>query len=103
MLYDEHGSFMPLAFTTTGGMGKKCIRYHNRLAELIAAKKGEHDSQTISWIRARISFALCAPSVSPGLPSWITGEAPYRAGLTTTIVILKSQLPKEPLTLFSVS
>ena len=37
----EHGSFTLLAFTTTGGMGKECIRYHGRLAELIAAKKGE--------------------------------------------------------------
>ena len=54
----EHDSFTPLVFTTTGGMGKECIRYHSRLAELIAAKKGEHYSQTISWIRARTSFAL---------------------------------------------
>ena len=54
----EHGSFTPLVFTTTGGMGKECIRYHSRLAELIAAKKGEQYSQTISWIRARTSFAL---------------------------------------------
>ena len=54
----EHGSFMPLVFTTTGGVGKECIRYQSRLAELIAAKKGEHYSQKISWIRARTSFAL---------------------------------------------
>ena len=53
----EHGSFTPLVFTTTGGMGKECIRYHSRLAEPIAAKKGEQYSQTISWIRARTSFA----------------------------------------------
>ncbi|PFX33382.1 hypothetical protein AWC38_SpisGene1723 [Stylophora pistillata] len=54
----EHGSFTPLVFTTTGGMGMECIRYHCRLAELIAAKKGERYSQTISWIRAKTSFAL---------------------------------------------
>lgn len=54
----EHGSFTPLVFTTTGGMGKECIRYYSRLAELIAAKKGEQYSQTISWIQARTSFAL---------------------------------------------
>jgi len=53
----EHGSFT-LVFATTGGMGKECMRYHSRLAELIAAKKEEHYSQTISWIRARTSFAL---------------------------------------------
>ena len=54
----EHGSFTPLVFTTTGGMGKECIRYHSRLTELIAVKKGEHYSETISWIRARTSSAL---------------------------------------------
>ena len=52
----EHGSFTPLVFTTTGGMGKECIRYHSGLAELVAAKKGENYSQTISWIQARTSF-----------------------------------------------
>ena len=54
----EHASFTPLVFTTTGGMGKECIRYHSRLTELIAVKKGEHYSETISWIRARTSSAL---------------------------------------------
>ena len=54
----EHGSFTPLVFTSTGGMGPECLRFHSRLAELIADKKGEHYSRTISWIRARTSFAL---------------------------------------------
>ena len=54
----EHGSFTPLVFTSTGGMGPECLRFHSRLAELIANKKGEHYSRTISWIRARTSFAL---------------------------------------------
>ena len=54
----EHGSFTPLVFTSTGGMGPECLRFHSRLAELIADKNGEHYSRTISWIRARTSFAL---------------------------------------------
>ena len=54
----EHDSFTPLIFTTTGGRGKVCIRFHSRLAELVAAKRGEQYSQTISWIQARTSFAL---------------------------------------------
>ena len=54
----EHGTFTPLIFTTTGGMGKECLNYHSRLAELIAIKKGEDYAKTISWIRARTSFAL---------------------------------------------
>jgi len=54
----EHGAFTPLVFTTTGGMGKGCLRYHSRLVELIAIKKGEQYAKTMSWIRSRISFAL---------------------------------------------
>ena len=55
----EHGLFTPIVFTITGGMGKECMRLHSRLAEPIAAKKGEHYSQTISRTRAGTSFALC--------------------------------------------
>ena len=36
----EHGTFTPLVFTTTGGMGKECLKYRIRLAQLIAIKKG---------------------------------------------------------------
>ena len=54
----EHGTFTPLVFTTTGGMGNECLRYHSRLAELIAIKKGEQYAKTMSWIRSQISFAL---------------------------------------------
>ena len=32
--------------------------YHNRLAQLIATKKGEQYAKTISWIGTRTSFAL---------------------------------------------
>ena len=54
----EHGTFTPLVFTTTGVMEKECLRYHSRLAELIAIKKGQKYPKTMSWIRSRISFAL---------------------------------------------
>ena len=54
----EHGTFTPLPFTTTGGMGKECLKYHSRLAQLIAIKKGEQCAKTISWIRSSNSFAL---------------------------------------------
>ena len=50
--------FTPLVFTTTGRMGKECLMYHSRLAQLIAIKKGEQYAKTISWIRNRTSFAL---------------------------------------------
>ena len=45
----EQGAFTPLVFTTTGGMAD---------AELIANKNGESCSSGISWIRAKVSFAI---------------------------------------------
>ena len=54
----EQATFTPLVFSTTGGMGVECKRYHSSLAELGAAKKGESYATTMSWIRARVSFAL---------------------------------------------
>ena len=54
----EQGTFTPLVFTTTGGMADECVVYHSRLAELIANKKGESYSSAISWIRAKVSFAI---------------------------------------------
>ena len=54
----EQGTFTPLVFSTTGGMGEECARYHARLTELLAIKKVETYSTTVSWIRAKVSFAL---------------------------------------------
>ena len=54
----EQGTFTPLVSTTTGGMAEECKRYHNRLAELLAIKKGEDYASTVSWLRAKVSFAV---------------------------------------------
>ena len=54
----EQGTFTPLVFITTGGMADKCPRYHSRLAELLSAKKQESYATTISWVRAKVSFAI---------------------------------------------
>ena len=59
----EQGTFTPLVFTTTGGMADECVRYHSRLAELIANKKGESYSSAISWIRAKVSFATVRSAI----------------------------------------
>ena len=50
----EQGTFTPLVFTTTGGMPDECVKYHSRLAELIANKNSESYSSAISWIRAKV-------------------------------------------------
>ena len=54
----EQATFTPLVFSTTGGMAAECKRYHRRLAEVLATKKGESYATTMSWIRARVSFVL---------------------------------------------
>ena len=58
LLEVEQGIFTPLVFTSTGGMANKCKRFHSRLAELLALKKGDDYATTISWIRAKVSFAV---------------------------------------------
>ena len=59
----EQGTFTPLVFTTTGGMADEYVVYHSRLAELIANKKGESYSSAISWIRAKVSFAIVRSAI----------------------------------------
>ena len=54
----EQGAFTPIVFTTTGGMTDECVKYDGRLAELIASKKRESYASAISWIRAKVSFAI---------------------------------------------
>ena len=54
----EQGTFTPLVFTTTVGMADESLRYHSRLAELLSAKKQESYATTISWVRAKVSFAI---------------------------------------------
>ena len=59
----EQGTFTPLVFTTTGGMANECAKHHSRLAELIANKKGESHSSAISWIGAKVSFAIVRSAI----------------------------------------
>ena len=59
----EQGTFTPLVFTTTGGMMDECVKYHSRLAELITNKKGERYASGISWIRAKVSFAIVRSAI----------------------------------------
>ena len=54
----EKGTFTPLIFSTTGGMGPECARYHKRIAELLAHKRGEEYSHVVNHVRTRIRFAL---------------------------------------------
>ena len=90
----EHGTFTPLVFITTGGMGKECLMYHSRLAQLIAIKKGEQYAKTISWIRTRTSFALLISWYLRWFVLEALGQEEFH--VTLRILILTSKLLNEP-------
>ena len=54
----EKGTFTPLVFSTTGGMGPECTKYHKRIAELVTVKRDEAYADMMNYIRTRIRFAL---------------------------------------------
>jgi hypothetical protein len=58
IMHVEKGSFTPLIYSTTGGMGAECTRHHKRVAELISKKGGDSYSDVVNHIRTRIRFAL---------------------------------------------
>ena len=58
VLQVEKGSFVPLVYTTTGGMGPLCERTHKRIAQLIAEKRNERYSDVMNHLRARLRFSL---------------------------------------------
>jgi len=45
VLQSEKGSFVPLVFTTSGGMGPLCTVFVDRVSEMIADHKKEAKSQ----------------------------------------------------------
>ena len=55
----EHGSFTPLVFSATGGVGRECDKFLKRLAEMISFKENKTYNAVIAWIRQKISFSLC--------------------------------------------
>ena len=56
-LIHEFGHGFPL-ITTTNRLGKECLNYHSRLAQLIAIKKGEDYAKTITSFALVISTLL---------------------------------------------
>ena len=58
VLQVEKGSFSPLIFSTTGGMGPESTRYHKKVAELISVKRGESYADVMNYIRTSLRFSL---------------------------------------------
>ena len=59
----DHGSFTPLVFTTSGGMGSEAMCFYSRLADLMAQKKHQPRSHVVAWMRCRLSFSLLKSSL----------------------------------------
>jgi len=58
----ERGTFFPLVFCC-GGMGPAATVVFKRLATLISEKRGHHYSQTLFWIRCKLSFSLLRSAI----------------------------------------
>ena len=54
----ERGSFTPIIFSTTGGVGPEANRHHKRIAQLMEMKRKGEYSQIIQYIRTRLRFNL---------------------------------------------
>ena len=86
----EHGSFTPLVFSASGGMGPTARVFYKKLASMIAVKHNKAYSKTLNWLRCRISFSLLRSAVMclrgsrssrgrPALP--MVGEGDIEIGL----------------------
>ena len=59
----EHGSFSPLVFTTSGGMGPTATVVYKRLAALMAEKCEQPYSRTLHLLRCKMSFSLLRSAI----------------------------------------
>ena len=59
----EHATFTPLVMSATGGMGRAATTFYKRLASMISEKRNTEYSQTVNWIRCKLSFALLRASI----------------------------------------
>ena len=54
----EKGTFDPLVFSTTGGMGPRATEFLKRLAHLLADKRNEKYAHVMGFLRTKLRFSL---------------------------------------------
>ena len=54
----ENGTFTPLVFSVSGGMGKEWSMFHKHLVERLAIKTGERYEKIVPTIRCKLSFPI---------------------------------------------
>ena len=59
----EHGSFSPLVFSTSGGMGTTATVVYKKIASSISEKYDKPYNRTMNWIRCRLNFSLLRSSI----------------------------------------
>ena len=59
----EHGSFTPLIFSTSGGMGKAASIFYKRLDGMLAEKRHQPYSNCMRWLRCHLNFSLLRSSI----------------------------------------
>ena len=59
----EKGTFTPLVFSTSGGMGVEAHRLVKRLAQRMEVATGQRYSDAVSFIRKRLRFELLKTTV----------------------------------------
>ena len=59
----EKGTFTPLVFSTSGGMGAEAQRLVKRLAQRMEVATGQRYSDAVSFIRKRLRFELLKTTV----------------------------------------
>ena len=85
----EHGTFTPLIFSASGGLGKAAHLTYRRLASLLSAKWNEHYNIVIRWLRCRISFSLLRSAISCLRSSRSTSKLNH---LSISLVAVESKL-----------
>ena len=63
VLQAEKGTFIPLVFTTSGGMGPMCTMFIKRLVEKLTSDKKERASVVMNHVRTRLRFAILRSTV----------------------------------------
>ena len=59
----EHGSFAPLVFSISGGMGPIATTVYKRMASLIAEKHNHPYNTTLFWLRCKLNFSLLRSAI----------------------------------------
>ena len=59
----EHGSFTPLVFASSGGMGKAATTTYKHLAQLLSEKWSSPYSVVMGWLRCSLGFSLLRSSI----------------------------------------